>query len=111
MQEVWSFILRHWEIILTCLLSIISLVIYLIVNKKKIVVDDVFTKLLLVLPTYILNAESSGQTGEEKLKLVFLDCVEFLHAETNKSTDSIIAKYGASILSAIESILSTPQKK
>lgn len=105
MQEIFNFILKYWELILAAILFVVALVISLCNQKGKQLIS---TLVYSAAPEAILMAEKSGYKGVEKLNY----CVGliFKHLENNVPGIKLASYYGL-IVSIVERILSTPQKK
>lgn len=112
MEVVLDFLRQYWKYILVACCFVVEMTLTIIsLCKKKIKVADELSTVLLQLPQFINDAESTGLAGEEKLALVFRKCLEFLELSTGLSVSALAAKYGDYIVAAIENILSTPKKK
>lgn len=105
MQEVYRFICAHWETILSILLTIGSVVVF-IIRKKP--VNGILYELTKVCLTAVNAAELTGLKGLDKLNFA----VEIVNKYIiTIYPDLDINKYRSTIVSIIENILSTPQKK
>lgn len=109
MNDILAFIWSHKYVLaeLVLLIAVTLITIF----KKKVKVSDVFTQVLLVLPSFISLAESQFTDGPSKYSFVFNKCVELLMSLTHQDQEKVIDQYTALIDKAIENILSTPQKK
>lgn len=105
MQEVFNFLVAHWEAILGVISLILSVVIFAI---KKRPLNDVFTDIVTWSVYGILDAEISHLPGEAKLLRAtnyVLNCLK------NKYPGINCDDYRKAVITTIEYILSTPQKK
>ncbi len=109
MNEILSFIWAHKYVLAEFVLLIT--VTLITIFKKKVKVSDVFTQVLLVLPEFICLAEREFSDGPSKYSYVFNKCIELLMSITHLKQEEVIDQYTAKIDSAIENMLSTPQKK
>ena len=109
MNEILSFIWAHKYVLAELVLLITVMLITIF--KKKVKVSDVFTQVLLVLPEFIVLAEREFTDGPSKYSFVFNKCVELLMSLTHLKQEEVIDQYTVKIDSAIENMLSTPQKK
>lgn len=109
MEQIFTWCLNHWQLLLQLVISIVTFVILLF--QKKVKVEDAMAGLLISLPDYIKDAEKSGATGTQKFVIVFQKCLTYLSFATGDSLDVVSACYATQINEAIENILSTPQKK
>lgn len=109
MTEFVTFITKYWRVLVVLVFQLVTFVILLF--KKKVKIDDIFTSVLLLLPDFINIAEKNFSDGAERYTYVFNRCIEVLRNLTHKSGQEIIDVYANMIDSAIENILSTPQKK
>ena len=109
MDVLWQFVCDHRHVLIEIGLTLIVLLVTLL--KKKVKINDVFQSVLMVLPEYISLAETMFKDGSSKYSYVFKKCVELLMSLTHQSSQKVIDKYTSMIDSAIENILSTPQKK
>ena len=109
MNEFVTFITKYWRVLIVLVFQLVTFVILLF--KKKVRIDDIFKQVLMLIPDFINIAESKFSNGAEKYSYVFNRCVEMLCNLTHKSGQEIIDEYTNMIDSAIENVLSTPQKK
>ena len=109
MNEFVTFITKYWRVLIVLVFNLVTFVILLC--KKKVKVDDVFKQVLMFLPDFINIAENKFSNGAEKYSYVFNRCVELLCSLTHKSGQEIMDAYTNMIDTAIENVLSTPQKK
>ena len=107
MQEVFNFILSHYEAILSVLTLIISIVILIIRKKPVLSLNQRIYDLSI---TAVKEAEKKygGLRGSKKLDFAIDYVVQCL---TALYPDLDITRYVAYIEYVIESILSTPHKK
>lgn len=105
MQEVFDFVLSHYEAILSVVTLIVSIVVF-ILRKKP--VDSIMTAIYLAAVEAINFSEATDLKGVEKLRY----CVGMVEASLKRTYPGInpITYYGY-IVDVIEGILSTPQKK
>lgn len=106
-----DFIVQNWYYLILCLIGLVNMIIILCKKNKIIQEDTIFTKLLEVLPIMIRKAEETGCPGDEKFGLVVTLAINWLCEHTGKKRADIIDEYATRIGSAIENILSTPEKK
>lgn len=109
MDVFLKFVCDHSHVIIESVLTII--VLFVTIFKKKVKINDVFQSVLMVLPEYISLAEKEFKDGSEKYSFVFGKCVQLLMNLTHLSSSKVLDQYTAMIDSAIENILTTPQKK
>lgn len=103
-----NFILEHWDVIVSLLMVIASVVLALI--KKKPVLnemDNILLKVLDKLPEWINSAETLK--GADVKKSIVLESVK--KYVSNEFSVILPQSYIDFIGSKIEDILSTPQKK
>lgn len=113
MEQVFNFINAHRELLASCFLAVVTLVLQLI--KKKPVAysyKDYLVECFTILPYWIENAEEiyGASSGPDKRQYVIDKAISFLESKvdiTLKQRDSAVE----SVSYLIESILSTPQKK
>lgn len=104
-----DFLRRNWKWLLPCICTFVSFIVLLF--KKKVKIKDVFSMVLMKLPSFINLAEEAASSGEEKFSFVFTACLSLLCDALGCSMAEAESKYGALVTNAIEEILSTPQKK
>ena len=109
MDVIFNFIRDHYHVIAECTLTLI--VLFVTLFKRKVKIDDVFKTVLTVIPDFINEAEASYSSGADKYSFVFKRCVELLVNLTHKDSRVVLDQYTSMLNAAIESILSTPQKK
>lgn len=109
MDDFLKFVCDHSHVIIESVLTLV--VLFVTLFKKKVKIDDVFKQVLVVLPDFIQLAEKQFSDGSMKYSFVFNKCIEFLMSLTHQDQKKVIDIYTAMIDSAIENILSTPQKK
>ena len=105
MQEVFNFIISHYEAILSVLTLIISVVVF-IIRKKP--VSDVQSIIYAGCIQAIKLAEAGDKKGKDKLDAAVMYVAQYLN-DYYPSLDT--GKYLNYIAGVIEVILSTPQKK
>ena len=106
MQEVFNFISRHYELIISVITLIISVVIF-IVRKKPI--NSVYSRIWSLAVSSIQITEAQCH-GSSKDKLSY--CLDLIYSALLKEYPNLdITRYEIFIKCAIEIILSTPQKK
>lgn len=106
-----EFILSHWYLIFGVVLSGATFIVSLLKKSKIKLVDTPFMKLILKLPEIIAKAETVSPVGYEKKSFALGVSYAFLCDLTGKSIEEITMLYKDRISQAIESILTTPQKK
>lgn len=105
MQEVFKFVFSHYEAILSVLTLIISVVV-LILRKKP--VNAIITDLYEACIIGVCSVEKTDLKGADKLN----KCIEVVNLIISKKYPNLdITHYRRTIVSIIESILITPQKK
>lgn len=109
MDVILKFVCDNSHALIEIALTIVVLLVTLF--KKKVKVFDYFQSVLMVLPEYISLAEKEFKDGSEKYSYVFGKCVSLLVSLTHSSSQKVLDQYTTMIDSAIENILSTPQKK
>ena len=105
MQEVFNFILSHYEPLLALAMFILSIV-FCLVRKKP--VNSILYSITeaAVMATQIV--EKTELKGKEKLE----KCLEIINVFLKKEFPNIdINSYRNTAISIIENILTTPQKK
>lgn len=109
---IWAFICDNWQLILIIVLNLFALIISAFRKKVK-VVDSVWAICLRNLPHLIRIAEDKvgPGNGREKREMVFDSIINLIVSITDLTALEAVDKYGAAIYSAIENILTTPQKK
>lgn len=110
---VLDFIFDNWYYLLSILILLLSFIISLVRKRANSnLVDSVKSSLLELLPSFISLAEVSEVPGEDKKNFVInlaLDRISSLLGCKLSDTDR--AYWVSFIISSLESILSTPQKK
>lgn len=81
-----------------------------IFRKRYVIKDTIFELLLEELPKFIILAEKL-KLGSQKKEFVLGVAYSFLSKYSGKDISVVAEEYGDRVCSAIESILSTPQKK
>lgn len=109
MDAFLNYLKSNWDFLVILLVAIANIIIGLF--RKKVKVSDVFSGLLMELPSYINVAEGQALSGEAKYTAVLSMCIRYLMSVTGLSSEECTEKYSVLIDTAIESILSTPQKK
>lgn len=109
MQEILEFCGQNYKFIVAISLAIFEILFLFFRTKKNrsLVLQSVVGNL----PDYILDAEFTFTKGEDKIQFVLSKAIDFLEAETGCSRSKLLRVYGDLIVKAIETILSTPQKK
>lgn len=106
---IYDFILENWKVIIFLVLLLVDVIISLISgNKGK---SNILFSLILKLPEFINLAEKEFKDGMLKYTKVFSLCIEYLTLLTGLNESKVCARYSKLIDNAIESILSTPEKK
>ena len=106
MQEVFNFIFRHLETILTCTLIVLSIIL-LIVRKKP--VSSVLGHIYAIATQCICNVEDAGIVGSNAKKQL---CIKLVKEMLKIQFPDIDAdRYDGIIGDIIENILNTPHKK
>lgn len=105
MREIFNFFSNHWELILSAILFVVSLITALFGKKSNQLIS---TLVYSIAPEAINAAEKTGFKGVDKLNY----CVGFIfqHLKDNVPGIKLNPYYGL-IVSIIERILTTPQKK
>lgn len=103
-----DFIMNNWQWLTGILLSLTSILIYLLKRKLK-VVDTPLLSTIEYLPTLIKTSESIYGPGEGQLKLswVLRMALAYYQSLSGVASDSVKDL----LIQQIESILDTPQKK
>jgi len=108
-EEIKAFLLDNWQFLVSCLVSIILLIITCC--KKRInlsLSDDVYS----MIPSFINEAEveyGDGH-GSEKLQFVLKKCLIYLNTRTGISNATLTSLIPG-IVNYIEEVLRTPTKK
>lgn len=105
-----DFIKAHYELVGSCVLLVLSLLLTLLKKKPVKVIDSVMTAICRVLPGLLTEAEKLfGQgRGEDKLNWVLAQVCLYIN-ETCPEVNFGLYREPVKVL--IEDILSTPQKK
>lgn len=114
MEEIKQFVIENWKEIIWAFMLVVGLIFTIVgkIKKGTSFADIVAGLLTTELPSWIIKAEASGETGEKK-KVTVLNCAlnyaSKLLGRTLSEDESafVITK----VSEQIESILSTPQKK
>lgn len=106
MQEVFNFIFRHFEAILSIVLIILSFVI-LIIRKKP--VNSVLSHIYAACTSCINDVEASGVIGSTAKKQLCIKLVKEMLKLHFPDLD--VEAYTSIISDVIENILNTPHKK
>lgn len=109
MQVFWQFVCDHYHAIIELVLLIS--VLFVTIFKKKVNINSVFEEVLGMLPYFIVEAESKFTSGQDKFGYVFNRCIDLIQCLTHQDKSKILDEYTAIINTAIENILTTPQKK
>lgn len=109
LKIAWNYFLNNWRWLVPLVLEVIALLVLLF--KRKVKINDLLSKVILKIPDFINSAEKEGLSGKEKFRLVFSACISLVCSLTGEKPAYAMNVYGALITDAIESILSTPQKK
>lgn len=111
MQEIFNFVVQHWQVILSVVLFVASLVVA-IVRKKPInsylafLFDCCVQSINLV--EKLCKLEAPELKGQDKLDL----CVDYVLGCLKEAYPGIEAsRYKSIVIKTIENILDTPQKK
>lgn len=108
MSDFLNFVQQHWEMILSIFLSLLSVLFYIL--KKRPIwnkVSTIYQAILEKLPVFIQIVEKEGH-GSEKLMTVLGLVKTYLQEAYKFNNFDEIRPW---VVNAIESILSTPQKK
>lgn len=111
MKEIITFLVDNWQPILSAFLLLVALIL-LIVKKKPTAYSylDYAYSLFKLIPDFINKAESTGVTGSAKKNIVVNSLLHALKKLVVLNDEQVV--YCKFIFSnAVESILSTPQKK
>ena len=101
---------KDWLILgITALFNIIAFIIFLLKNKSKRMM--IINSIIEVLPDFINLAEKDCATGEGRLRYVVNHCLDYLSSHYGIDREVGFKKYYALIVSFVEKVLSTPQKK
>lgn len=106
-----EFITQNWYYIALIVIAICNMFLLIFKKGKISLVDSIFERLLVRLPSLIRKAEELGVSGENKKIFVLSAAYSFLADMTGKKQEELVASYGKQIDSAIEDILATPEKK
>lgn len=106
MQEIFNFIRENWQVIVSVITLIVSVVIA-IVRKKP--VTDIYSHILAWTIQAVKIAENTGLKGDEKLDYALGFIVEAFHSYYGKDTKLPCSL--AYIENLVEQVLDTPQKK
>lgn len=115
MEAAIEFLRENWKFLVEILVPILSMLILLIFKKRaKINIPDAtLSGMFAALPLWIQDAETTigAGKGDQKLKFVLTQAVNYLAKALGVSTGEILRCYGSQLLIDIENILATPQKK
>lgn len=103
-----QFLVDNWRWLICILAGVLS-VIFTIFKRPK-VVESALAYALEKLPSYIQFYECVGN-GPEKLKKVLLAVITDISKHTGLDAEKVTKLYGSILSTAIENILSCPQKK
>lgn len=106
-----EFLGSNWYYLVALIVSASTFIVSLLKKSKIKLVDTPFMKLILKLPEIIDKAETVSTVGHEKKSFALGVAYAFLSDLTGKSIEEVSYIYKDRISTAIESILSTPQKK
>lgn len=106
-----EFILENWQLVLSCLLVLISFILSLL-RKRPVanVMDKDITDLVMLLPGWIAEAETKFDYGVDKKAFVVDKATCYLKNHLVLSDDEI-SSWLLVIGAQIEAILDTPRKK
>lgn len=114
----YDFIVENWRLIIDVLSLIIVTILFFIKKKPIKIVDSVKTTIISALPGIISKVENYKDvfdpnrkiTGEEKLHMAINACYSLMVDDLGINENDL-CKYNSWLISTIEDILSTPQKK
>ena len=106
-----EFIAQNYWVMIEIFLTLVSLIIVILKRTKLVSLDTPFEKLLEKLPELIKRAEILSKDGKVKRNYVLSVSYSYLADLTGKPVEEISGIYCDRILTAIESILETPEKK
>ena len=112
MKEFGEFLVENWQPLVAGLLAVISFICALVRKKPSAWSLSDYVRLIEAqfLPTYIIDAEQSGFSGNRKKEIVLSKCMKalkgFIRCD-DKQLDSAYVQFA----DALEVILSTPRKK
>lgn len=106
-----EFIAQNYLVMIEIILAVVSLIIVILKKTKLVSVDTPFEKLLEKLPELIKRAEVLSKDGKVKRNYVLSVSYSYLADLTGKPVEVVSGIYCDRILSAIENILETPEKK
>lgn len=114
LEEVKSFVVENWQLILAAVLFVVALVSTVVTGLRKgLSFGEIITGLISEqLPNWVNKAEKDGGTGEHKKVQVLNEAVNYAAKKlgrklSEEETSMIVTKASE----YIESVLSTPQKK
>lgn len=108
-EDIINYCKDNISMIVVLLLQIIVFIGSLVNSKNG--NSTVLLSLMENLPVFISEAEDSGANGTQKFTLVFSRSVVYLASLLGISEQKVVCKYATLISTAIENILSTPEKK
>lgn len=108
-QKILDFCGQNYKFLVAIALAIFEILFLFFRTKKS--RSFVFQSVVAQLPDYIIDAESTFTKGQDKIQFVLTKAIDFLESETGCSRSKLLRVYGDLIVKAIETILSTPQKK
>lgn len=106
-----EFLVQNWYYLALILIALCNMILLIFKKLKITQVDNIFTKLLEVLPIMIRKAEETGLDGKTKLSFVLDLALDWLKDYTGKERVELRSEYYDRLISCVENILSTPEKK
>ena len=109
MNQVLNFLLENWQLLAMVLVLILEIVVFFLKKKPQVNLDDHIKSLIdEFLPGFILLAEQTGSSGPEKLAFVVSSLLGKVKRTISSKDEEFWKDY---IISKVEAVLSTPQKK
>ena len=109
-NDVLNWLKDNWQFVVTIAGSLVSLILIICKKNKNVIPESIWVDFLSKLPSLINDAEATNLQGDEKLRYVVAQALQVLAANLGDSvfSDKVLVKM---IITEVENILSTPQKK
>ena len=109
MNQVIEFIVANWQLLAMAVILVLEIVVFFLKKKPQVNLDDHIKSLIdEFLPGFILLAEQTGAKGSEKLAFVVSSLLGKIKKQVSSKDEDFWKDY---IISKVEAVLATPQKK
>lgn len=106
---ILQFLQENYQLLIVALVAIIEVVVFFIRKKPSMNYDDHVKSLISeFVPSFVVLAELSGAKGSEKLSFVVSELMKKIKKYRTSKDEDFWKEY---IISKVEAVLSTPQKK